>query len=43
MKTLTDESFKPEQPSTVPSGLALVHDDAVAPLADRMNGDQDDE
>jgi cytochrome c peroxidase len=43
MKTLTDESFKPEQPSSVPSGLAPVHDDAVALVAGSMNGEQDDE
>lgn len=43
MKTLTDESFKPEQPSSVPSGLAPVHDDAVALAGSSMNGDHNDE
>ena len=43
MKTLTDESFKPAQPSALPSGLAPVHDDAVALVDDSLNGDQNDE
>ena len=43
MKTLTDESFKPEQPAVLPSGLAPVHDDAVALAGDSLNGVQDDE
>lgn len=43
MKTLTDESFKPEQPDILPSGLAPVHDDAVALADDDINGEQDDE
>ena len=27
LRTLTDESFKPQEPARLPSGLAPVHDD----------------
>jgi cytochrome c peroxidase len=43
LKTLTDESFKPTEPSRLPSGLALVHDDDVALLAGAHNGEHDHE
>lgn len=43
MRTLTDESFKPEQPTRLPSGLAPVHDDPVALLDDSLNGDHNNE
>mgnify|MGYP001817922695 CR=1 FL=1 len=35
LKTLTDESFKPETPSRLPSGLRPVHDDLA--LAGKIN------
>ncbi len=37
LKTLTDESFKPEQPSRLPSGMRPVHNDLAA-AGERLNG-----
>ncbi|MEP5569794.1 MAG: cytochrome c peroxidase [Halioglobus sp.] len=37
LKTLTDESFKPEQPSRLPSGMRPVHND-IADAGDTING-----
>ena len=37
LKTLTDESFKPEQPSRLPSGLRPVHNH-IADAGEKLNG-----
>ena len=42
LKTLTDESFKPVQPSQLPSGMAPVHD-KVALAGDHHNGEDNHE
>ena len=42
LKTLTDESFKPEPPRQLPSGLGLVHFE-VADAGDINNGEEDHE
>jgi cytochrome c peroxidase len=39
LKTLTDESFKPAEPSRLPSGLAPVHNDSIALLGGAKNGE----
>ena len=42
LKTLTDESFKPEQPSRLPSGMRPVHND-IADAGEKLSGATDHE
>ena len=39
MKTLTDESFKPKEPVTLPSGMAPVHNTLAALGVSREGGE----
>ena len=43
LKTLTDESFKPAEPSRLPSGLAPVHNDEIALASGESNGEKNHE
>lgn len=43
LRTLTDERFKPAEPGRLPSGLAPVHNDNVALLDDKPNGEENHE